>query len=275
MPFFAFPLDRPPARVLAAYGWPECPDVRAWQREGLRVWEGRRGGDLNGWGAPSFEYPLARGTYRISSPYGYRISPISKTRKMHNGIDMAAPEGTPIYASADGQVVTVFTDHKVNGNGVILAHEDGYRTAYIHMSRRRARQGQRVKQGELIGWVGSTGQSTGPHLHFILYKKGGGHTDPAPYLNPMSVKGAALRVRRVWPWVLLTAALVVGGGIALDHRRRRRQARWRAIAAPPRDYGPPMPYRAAANPPRRRRRRRRGSRRAHRGRYPSPVRPNG
>ncbi|HEX7847330.1 MAG TPA: M23 family metallopeptidase, partial [Chitinophagaceae bacterium] len=110
---------------------------------------------------------------RVASGFGYRIDPIYKTTKMHAGIDFTAPQGTPIYATADGTVKTAGNTGNGYGNHVIINHGYGYETLYGHMVRVKVRNGQAVKRGEVIGWVGSTGKSTGPHLHYEVHKYGG------------------------------------------------------------------------------------------------------
>jgi murein DD-endopeptidase MepM/ murein hydrolase activator NlpD len=109
---------------------------------------------------------------RIASGFGHRIDPIYKTIKMHAGLDFTAPQGTPIYATADGTVK--LAGHSVTGYGnhVIINHGYGYETLYGHMVRIKSHQGQRVKRGEIIGYVGSTGKSTGPHCHYEVRKNG-------------------------------------------------------------------------------------------------------
>jgi murein DD-endopeptidase MepM/ murein hydrolase activator NlpD len=114
---------------------------------------------------------------RIASGFGYRIDPIYKTTKMHAGIDFTAPQGTPIYATADGTVRIAGNTANGYGNHVIINHGYGYETLYGHMVRVKARPGQAVKRGEIIGWVGSTGKSTGPHCHYEVHK-GGNKIDP-------------------------------------------------------------------------------------------------
>jgi murein DD-endopeptidase MepM/ murein hydrolase activator NlpD len=109
---------------------------------------------------------------RVASGFGYRIDPIYKTTKMHAGIDFTAPQGTPVYATADGRVSTAGNTGNGYGNHVIINHGYGYETLYGHMVRVKARNGQQVKRGEVIGWVGSTGKSTGPHLHYEVHKNG-------------------------------------------------------------------------------------------------------
>jgi len=109
---------------------------------------------------------------RIASGYGYRIDPVYKTTKFHAGLDFSAPQGTPIYATADGTVSTAGNSGNGYGNHVIINHGYGYETLYGHMVRVKARNGQAVKRGEVIGWVGSTGKSTGPHCHYEVHKNG-------------------------------------------------------------------------------------------------------
>ena len=109
---------------------------------------------------------------RIASGFGYRIDPVYKTTKFHAGLDFSAPQGTPIYATADGKVTTAGNTGNGYGNHVIINHGYGYETLFGHMVRVKARNGQAVKRGEVIGWVGSTGKSTGPHCHYEVHKNG-------------------------------------------------------------------------------------------------------
>ena len=119
---------------------------------------------------------------RLSSGYGVRRHPILGFNKMHQGVDFAAPTGTPIYAAGDGTVV-YRGRNGAYGNYIRIRHNSEYSTAYAHLSRfnRRARNGQRVKQGQIIGYVGSTGRSTGPHLHYEILRRG-------RQTNPMRVR---------------------------------------------------------------------------------------
>jgi len=109
---------------------------------------------------------------RVASGFGSRIDPVYKTVKFHAGLDFAAPQGTPIYATADGRITTAGNTGNGYGNHVEINHGYGYQTLYGHMVRVKARIGQMVKRGEVIGWVGSTGKSTGPHLHYEVHKNG-------------------------------------------------------------------------------------------------------
>jgi murein DD-endopeptidase MepM/ murein hydrolase activator NlpD len=117
---------------------------------------------------------------RIASGFGYRIDPVYKTTKFHAGLDFAAPQGTPIYATANGTVITAGNTGNGYGNHVVINHGYGYETLYGHMFRVKARPGQRVKRGEIIGWVGSTGKSTGPHCHYEVHRNGD-TVDPVYY----------------------------------------------------------------------------------------------
>ena len=118
---------------------------------------------------------------RVSSAYGWRNHPVYGYKKFHYGVDLAASSGTPIIASRSG-TVTVAKYSSSAGYYVTLDHGDGFSSQYMHMTHYIVKKGQKVQAGEVIGYVGSTGASTGPHLHFsILYK--GSHVNPANYIN--------------------------------------------------------------------------------------------
>jgi murein DD-endopeptidase MepM/ murein hydrolase activator NlpD len=121
---------------------------------------------------PSIQPISNRSLNRIASGFGYRIDPIYKDRRLHPGLDFTAPAGTPIYATADGVVKDEGFNTGGYGNRVVVNHGFGYETLYAHMVRIKARVGTRVKRGEVIGYVGSTGKSTGPHLHYEVHKNG-------------------------------------------------------------------------------------------------------
>ncbi len=109
---------------------------------------------------------------RLASGFGYRVDPVYKTVKFHAGLDFAAPLGTPIYATADGVVRVAGNLGNGYGNHVVINHGYGYETLYGHMYRIGVKNGHRVKRGEVIGYVGSTGKSTGPHCHYEVHKNG-------------------------------------------------------------------------------------------------------
>jgi murein DD-endopeptidase MepM/ murein hydrolase activator NlpD len=115
-----------------------------------------------------FAWPL-RG--RLTSYYGYRRSPFTGSRSFHDGLDIAAPTGTPIKAALAGRVQSAGWD-STYGNFVVITHAAGYKTLYGHMDSIAARSGAYVNAGAVIGYVGNTGVSTGPHLHFTVYKNG-------------------------------------------------------------------------------------------------------
>ena len=106
---------------------------------------------------------------RLSSGFGMRKHPIRGYMKKHQGVDFAAPKGTPIYAAGDG-VIEMKQRYKGYGKYIRIRHANGYKTAYAHMSKFNKTPGGRVKQGKIIGYVGSTGNSTGPHLHYEVLK---------------------------------------------------------------------------------------------------------
>ncbi len=125
------------------------------------------------WPAPSY--------VRISDDYGNRIHPILGTQQFHNGVDMAAPNGSPILAAYDGEVIAASYSPTM-GNYIMIDHGDGLITIYMHASSVSVSQGTMVARGEQIGCVGSTGRSTGPHLHFSV-RENGQYVSPWNYLS--------------------------------------------------------------------------------------------
>lgn len=107
---------------------------------------------------------------RMASGFGYRSDPFTKARKMHEGMDFTAKTGTPIFATGDGVVARADNTASGFGNHIVIRHGYGYETLYAHLSKYRARKGQRVKRGDIVGYVGSTGRSEGPHLHYEVHK---------------------------------------------------------------------------------------------------------
>jgi murein DD-endopeptidase MepM/ murein hydrolase activator NlpD len=129
---------------------------------------------------PAIQPVTNKGLAHIASGFGSRIDPVYKVAKFHAGLDFAAPQGTPIYATADGRVKEAGHEVGGYGNHVVLNHGYGYETLYGHMVRIKARVGRTVRRGEIIGWVGNTGKSTGPHCHYEVHKNGNA-VDPIYY----------------------------------------------------------------------------------------------
>ncbi|MDA6069123.1 M23 family metallopeptidase [Flavobacterium sp. AC] len=109
---------------------------------------------------------------RMASGFGYRTDPFTKVRKMHNGMDFTANTGTPVYATGDGVVERADNSASGFGNHVVIRHGFGYESLYAHLSKYNCRAGQHVKRGDVIGYVGSTGRSEGPHCHYEVHKDG-------------------------------------------------------------------------------------------------------
>jgi len=107
---------------------------------------------------------------RLSSYFGYRTDPFYKVQKFHAGLDFSAPVGTKIYATGDGTVAEVEKSRSGYGNTIVIDHGYGYQTHYCHLSRFNVVKGQKVKRGEVIGFVGNSGKSTSPHLHYEIHK---------------------------------------------------------------------------------------------------------
>ena len=143
---------------------------------------GSTGGDTTGSpdaGSGQFIRPVSGGY--ISSPYGWRMHPVYGYEKFHYGVDYAVGAGTPIYAAASG-TVSIATYDASAGNYVMVSHSGGFASAYMHMTNYIVSPGQYVTQGQVLGYVGSTGASTGPHLHFAMYYNGS-------FVNPVDYVG--------------------------------------------------------------------------------------
>ena len=141
---------------------------------------GSSGGSSGGGAVSSGGWLRPLASYRVTSPFGNRDAPTAGASTYHQGIDLGAPEGTPIYASRTG-VVTAATFGKSAGYYVSINHGDGFSSIYMHMTRYVVKKGQAVSAGQVIGYVGSTGTSTGNHLHFgISYN--GKYVNPASYV---------------------------------------------------------------------------------------------
>jgi len=109
---------------------------------------------------------------RMASGFGYRTDPFTKASKFHFGMDFTAPRGTPVYASGDGRVTRADNTASGYGNHIRIDHGYGYESLYAHLYKYNVRSGQKVKRGDLIGFVGSTGRSEAPHLHYEIFKDG-------------------------------------------------------------------------------------------------------
>lgn len=178
--------DRAVARATAAGE----PDAAAWAGHRRYLPDEARGrGDrvlpdlLAAAALLDVKWPI-EGPHRVSSKFGMRFSPIVHRWKTHEGVDLAVPVGTPVYAAQDGVVKTVATS-EMAGEHVVLDHGGGVRTSYLHLSRIDVARGATVKRGDLIALSGNTGRSTGPHLHFGL-RIAGKLVDPLP-LRPEPV----------------------------------------------------------------------------------------
>ena len=129
---------------------------------------------------PSIQPVSNKDLKRLASGFGRRIDPVYKVPKMHYGLDFSAPSGTPIYATGNGKVERRHYSKGGYGYQIIINHGYGYRTRYAHMSKFNVQYGQRVKRGDVIGFVGNTGKSVGPHLHYeVMYNNR--KVDPAYY----------------------------------------------------------------------------------------------
>ena len=121
---------------------------------------------------PAIQPVSNRDLDRIASGFGMRIDPVYGTVKMHKGLDFTAPQGTPIYATGNGTIEVAGQTGDGFGNHVVIDHGYGYETLYGHMYKVKVKVGEKVKRGEVIGWVGSSGKSTGPHCHYEVHING-------------------------------------------------------------------------------------------------------
>lgn len=151
-------------------------------RQLFASWEALDAPETEGTVQPTISIPSRNplNSYRMTSGYGMRTHPVLGRRKAHKGIDLAAPTGTPVYATADG-VVTKAKWFSSYGLYISIDHSADLETRYAHLSKLAVESGEHVKKGELIGYVGSTGRSTGPHLHYEV-RIDGVAVDPVPYM---------------------------------------------------------------------------------------------
>lgn len=123
------------------------------------------------------------GNFKVHSGFGKRINPILRVRKFHSGIDFKAPIGTPVLATADGEVIVSKSDKTGYGKHIVIQHDEEFKTLYSHLSKLNVKVGDKIKIGDVIGLVGNTGTSTGSHLHYEVIKDGK-KVDPEEYFNP-------------------------------------------------------------------------------------------
>jgi len=109
---------------------------------------------------------------RMASGFGFRSDPFTKVRKMHKGMDFTSPRGTPVFATGDGIVIRADNRSSGYGNHIRIDHGYGYKTLYAHLYKYNVKKKQKVKRGDVIGFVGSTGRSQAPHLHYEVFKDG-------------------------------------------------------------------------------------------------------
>lgn len=129
---------------------------------------------------PSIQPVTNKDLTRLASGFGMRMDPVYKIPKFHEGMDFTAPIGTEVYVTGDGVVETVEYSYSGYGNQVVVNHGYGYKTRYAHLSKFKVKVGQKLKRGDLVGLVGNTGKSTGPHLHYEVIK-GGNAVNPVYY----------------------------------------------------------------------------------------------
>ena len=128
---------------------------------------------------PSIQPIQNKNLKRLASGYGMRMHPILKVIRMHAGCDFSAPRGTPIFATGDGKIIKA-RFYKTSGNMITIDHGYGYQTKYLHMVKFEVKEGQKVKRGDVIGYVGNTGLSKAPHCHYEIWKDKK-HIDPVNY----------------------------------------------------------------------------------------------
>ena len=144
---------------------------------------------------PAIQPVSNRRLKRMASGFGYRIDPHYKTRAFHAGMDFTAPTGTPIYATGDGKVIRADNSAAGYGNHVRIEHGYGYITLYAHMSKIKCQVGKKVKRGDIIGYVGNTGKSMGPHLHYEVRKNGSPVNPINFYFNDLTSEEYELMIK--------------------------------------------------------------------------------
>lgn len=132
-----------------------------------------------------FELPVDMNKARVTTPFGERLNPATGKKSMHTGLDLASRLGEPVVAASTGTVIKAISD-KTRGNWIVVRHDQNYSTSYSHLKSMTVTAGQVIESGTVIGFVGSTGLSSGPHLHFEILKDGNA-VDPSVYL-PIATK---------------------------------------------------------------------------------------
>lgn len=176
-----FGSDTIPDRKLVRYTSEKADDLMARaddiEADLLKVFSNARGSKL-----PPLSLPLKNVSYaQVGASLGRKVNPFYKVSTMHNGLDMIASQGDPVFAAADGVVQDVVKSRKLLGNVVEIRHDDGYVTRYCHLADIPVRKGQTVRKGHCIGYVGLSGNSFAPHLHYEIMKDGD-YVDPINYL---------------------------------------------------------------------------------------------
>jgi len=164
-------------------GWVAAPFIEYYDENGRTIFKGIRNKEevkKKLTSSSNLISPLT-GT-RITSKYGMRLHPIQKVMKMHKGVDLSAPEGTPILAPENGKILNIRPNNGGAGNTLYLAGSEGREWIFMHLSSFKAQKGDLVEQGQEIARSGATGRVTGPHLHLEL-KINGSHVDPASLIN--------------------------------------------------------------------------------------------
>ena len=137
---------------------------------------------------PSIQPVSTKEYRRISSKFGMRTDPVHGHRQMHRGLDFAGPVGSKIYATGDGVVKTAYFNRHGYGNEIIITHHGGFATRYAHLDKLLVKKGEKVKRGQVIGLMGNTGKSTGPHLHYEVIVNGRVENPSDYYFNNLSVE---------------------------------------------------------------------------------------
>ncbi len=151
-------------------------------------------------------------SWTITSPFGNRVHPITGDLKFHNGIDLSASVGTPIFAPDPGKVDS-WLENSVGGKQMIIQHDNGMRTGYAHLNERVINKGSRVNAGDIIAYTGKTGAVTGAHLHFNMKDASGQFIDPATYSygSIYMLPEFTLESTRTYYWLIGLGALALGG----------------------------------------------------------------